>query len=650
MVSLEIVTLIKAKLIDLGFSKWSKWYVTNRAAREGAAFVVNVLPAVSKHVLKCIELGTWVSLESENINGFVLKTYKGHRFPKFIFVQLVGIFFGPLEERAFHLWQIRELCEYMGKLALPLKEEAVELSINDFVSTDDELDPSCDYIGSECYNTWVKTLRRIAASDFPELFTSMDFNTFLGRRGSSGTFTNWSEYGSNIAEAKLNLTETYDIRFKAFSGFFRYRKSSLSRTYRITRKRDRDGITRFSRKPRPVFLQGRVLPNHSEVLFVPKDYRGPRTIVREPYKNIGFQMSFFDTLTAYLENKTDGHIQFTSQEVFQELARKSSKTKEFATVDLSSASDRVAWRLIKDVFASTGFLHYIEKFRTNYAVLPNGNYLKLNKLAGMGSGFTFPVMALLIFLSCRASGVREKNIYVYGDDTIIPSSSYSAVVRSLELSLLKVNQSKSFVNSHFRESCGGDFYHGQNVVPTRLKLTSVNLTTKGSKICLSAKSLPNALIQCLAHANLLLDNGLLSSVTVLLRLLDQMVHSLWPQKQPTLPITTERNTPFLSISTPNPQTLLKMYVSVCSTHSQPTSLKLAGSNEDSGNYITTFSGKHTPNGLGKDACFRWHLESLTGDPFERLFCKNAVSDLHSMTIPNKVKVGISKKYATYFNV
>jgi len=54
-------------------------------------------------------------------------------------------------------------------------------------------------------------------------------------------------------------------------------------------------------------------------------------------------------------------------------------------------------------------------------------------------------------------------VRVYGDDIIVPVECAESVIDSLESFGIKVNRSKSFWNGKFRESCGKEYYEGQDV-------------------------------------------------------------------------------------------------------------------------------------------------------------------------------------------
>lgn len=97
----------------------------------------------------------------------------------------------------------------------------------------------------------------------------------------------------------------------------------------------------------------------------------------------------------------------------------------------------------------------------------------------MGSAMCFPVEAMVFYTLVQtaihrqlgwrptARSIRKlsKRIDIYGDDIIVPVEYADAVVDELESYGLKVNVHKSFRFSHFRESCGGDFFNGYAVKP-----------------------------------------------------------------------------------------------------------------------------------------------------------------------------------------
>lgn len=201
----------------------------------------------------------------------------------------------------------------------------------------------------------------------------------------------------------------------------------------------------------------------SRLAAVPKDSRGPRLICMEPREMMYIQQGLMRWLYAHVEQHplTAGWVNFTDQFINRNLAREASIHLEYATLDLKDASDRVRWDLVKAIFPPR-WVDALEACRTEYVELPNGEvYGPLNKFASMGSAVCFPIEALTFWALIK--GGLNIDVYVYGDDLIVPTTAVEAVMSTLELFSLRVNADKSCYKTRFRESCGGDYYGGQDV-------------------------------------------------------------------------------------------------------------------------------------------------------------------------------------------
>jgi len=89
----------------------------------------------------------------------------------------------------------------------------------------------------------------------------------------------------------------------------------------------------------------------------------------------------------------------------------------------------------------------------------------------MGNGFTFPLETLVFYSLIKAVGDLSGcvGVYsVYGDDLIYPRKIHNIVHHVMDSLGIQINLDKTFVDSHFRESCGGDYYHGADVRPVIL--------------------------------------------------------------------------------------------------------------------------------------------------------------------------------------
>lgn len=222
------------------------------------------------------------------------------------------------------------------------------------------------------------------------------------------------------------------------------------------------------------------------VVFVPKTQTAPRVIAIEPSHMQFMQQSIKDYCYRILEEHalTKRSIRFTRQDVNQRLAYRSSIDKRASTLDLKDASDRVHLALVQRIFKTSGILEYLEDSRSLHATLPSGRNIVLNKFASMGSALCFPVEAMVFYTliqsamhqldgrrpSSRSIRDYSRLIDIYGDDIIIPVEYTDVVVRYLESYALKVNINKSFKFSHFRESCGADYYNGMDVKPVYARM------------------------------------------------------------------------------------------------------------------------------------------------------------------------------------
>lgn len=222
------------------------------------------------------------------------------------------------------------------------------------------------------------------------------------------------------------------------------------------------------------------------VITVPKTLKAPRIIAIEPVCMQYTQQAISNLLVTRLESHplTSRHVNFTCQDINRELALRSSKDGMFATLDMSSASDRVPLSLALSMFRSNpDLMGAIEACRSKTAQLPDGDVLSLKKFASMGSALCFPVEAMYFYTICVGARLKlhnlpvtylnvrsmSRSVYVYGDDIIVPTNEAVFVGDHLQKYYCKVNMLKSFWNGSFRESCGMDAYKGEEVTPTYVR-------------------------------------------------------------------------------------------------------------------------------------------------------------------------------------
>jgi hypothetical protein len=221
---------------------------------------------------------------------------------------------------------------------------------------------------------------------------------------------------------------------------------------------------------------------------VPKTLKGPRLICVEPASNQWMQQAIRRFLEERIGSTPLGRsIDFRSQERSREWALEGSYSGQYATLDLSDASDRLSYRLVQYLFGShRDLLQAMDAVRTEYVQLPDWHpyrYVKLRKFATMGSALTFPVQSICFtILSVWALRLVEgrwnnwhnwesdfDRVRVFGDDIIVPTHAARATKLVLHECGLLVNDRKSFAGSNFRESCGCDAFKGVDVTPARYR-------------------------------------------------------------------------------------------------------------------------------------------------------------------------------------
>lgn len=227
----------------------------------------------------------------------------------------------------------------------------------------------------------------------------------------------------------------------------------------------------------------------SRLIAVPKTQKGPRLIAAEPVAHQWCQQIIRNWMydraaTTWLKNSIDFHDQVPNQV----LAQRASESGEWATIDLSSASDRMTCAVVQRVFRKNPFLlDALSATRTRIIRNPidkkSGEYHYLRKFSTMGSAVTFPVQSLVFLavaltasyhhhfggdprVSRRKLETLSRGIRVFGDDIIVPECSAKMTLALLQHLFFEVNASKTFTGpSRFRESCGVEAYAGEDVTP-----------------------------------------------------------------------------------------------------------------------------------------------------------------------------------------
>jgi hypothetical protein len=177
-------------------------------------------------------------------------------------------------------------------------------------------------------------------------------------------------------------------------------------------------------------------------------------------------------------------VDLLDQGVNRSLAERGSVDGSLATVDLSSASDTVAYALVMSLLPPDWF-DLLDRFRSE-RVEYQGVVIELEKFSSMGNAYTFELESLIFyalslsvceFLDIAGGPIFENGrllsrrwpISVYGDDIIVPTSAIELLYATLKWCGFTVNTAKSYHVGGFRESCGADWMFGFDVRPWYLK-------------------------------------------------------------------------------------------------------------------------------------------------------------------------------------
>lgn len=210
----------------------------------------------------------------------------------------------------------------------------------------------------------------------------------------------------------------------------------------------------------------RTVVNGNKFTSVPKSWKTDRGICIEPTLNIYVQRG----IGAYIRKRLKKFgLNLNTQERNRKMAEQA-YSRNYATIDLSAASDSLSTELILQFF-HPDWVDLLGLPRSGSTLLPDGSWVELEKWSSMGNGYTFELETLVFYALCRTilpKGEIE-NCVVYGDDIIVPARYAPALIEALDYLGFKVNTSKSFLAGNFFESCGHDYFRGVNVRPFYLK-------------------------------------------------------------------------------------------------------------------------------------------------------------------------------------
>lgn len=206
------------------------------------------------------------------------------------------------------------------------------------------------------------------------------------------------------------------------------------------------------------------------VSFVLKNAKTYRTTETQPTLNGMMQLGIGDEMSRRL-SRVPG-LDLRDQTLNQRLARIGSLTDALATLDQKSASNCMAFELVRSLLP-LDWWNLLRAARCGRTRIPGKGSVHLEMFAGMGNGFTFPLQSAIFYslawATTRQLGIRNPTISVYGDDLIVDAECVPLLKEVLDAAGFWINERKSYVSGKFRESCGSDWVQGIDVRPVYVK-------------------------------------------------------------------------------------------------------------------------------------------------------------------------------------
>jgi hypothetical protein len=446
----SVVTLWNACLSEAGIqcgvrTSRDEAYASKRIETEGWSFLTITLPAFEKDLLAAIQSG---QVTSDLFTGF----RRRGGLPAFMsgFLRLLFHSTGKLRQDApaSVLRAVRQVLLLASKVEVETSEDRRKAAIQAYVDTDEGVDSTGPM------DEFRRAVRRHLDGYLSEV------ESLLYRE----------EWQSRHSSGQLATRESYNSRF----GFLRW----TDRLQSVLPYWSDMGLSFRQLADQNVQLIPRCEEPPVRVALVPKTMKTPRVIAMEPvwmqFVQQGLLRLMTDTLKLPQHRALYEGFWWKDQEPNRRLAREGSVTGKLVTLDLSEASDRVSLSLVETLLGDHKFLRdAVLAARSERSVLPDGRSITLKKFASMGSALCFPIESMVFYTICqvaaRRHGLTSTTIRVFGDDIIVESEVAQTVIGLLEAFGLKVNTRKSFTTGPFRESCGADWFKGENVGVVKLR-------------------------------------------------------------------------------------------------------------------------------------------------------------------------------------
>jgi len=219
-----------------------------------------------------------------------------------------------------------------------------------------------------------------------------------------------------------------------------------------------------------------IVPSN-KLTCVPKNYKTHRMIAGEASGQMYAQKGLHSEIRRLL--KLVG-VDLSNQTQNQNWALLGSRTGLVATVDMSMASDTVAYSVVEWMYSLVPeVFDYLDRCRALEGKLTD-RVVTYEKFSSMGNATTFEIESSIFWAlaaaTCDVLKADSRFVGVYGDDVVIPNRCVDLFFRVLAECGFVPNEDKTFhetrphsLQHRFRESCGKHYFNGEDVTPVYIR-------------------------------------------------------------------------------------------------------------------------------------------------------------------------------------
>jgi hypothetical protein len=507
-----------------------KKLVVDRTEHEGLSFLAITLADFGKAFEKTLDQGLVAAWECSSFETNALTGLPAflQGFLRRVFNPSSGALLDNPDIEA--IYAVRQLTLMFSKIALPtdprlggrnlvVTPDRRRRAMSEYVQCEQDV-KAADAILDPLYR---EDFKRMSAMLFGDMFAKVDrdvhWNRIVPKHGPGAVadyFSQNEKWNQSTWPARLERVFPFDSH------------CIVNGRYSLSRQRRLDILEPGSETP-------------VRVITVPKTLKTPRIIAIEPvamqYMQQGLDRAFRSAIREdWFLSKVIG---FDDQEPNRQMARSGSLSGDLATLDLSEASDRVSNQHVLAMLEDWPLLlEAVQATRSRKADVPGQGVQRLAKFASMGSALCFPMEAM-VFLTVIFLGIERElsaplsrgtlirrfheQVRVYGDDLIVPRDYVLSVVEALSVFGHKVNFGKSFWIGRYRESCGREYYDGQDVSIVKVR-----------EVLPTRRQDANAVVAAVSLRNRLYWAGLWKSAAFMDDVLEKILHKEnYPNVAPT---------------------------------------------------------------------------------------------------------------------